>query len=819
MAFANPALLIAGMGMLLVPIIVHLIKQQKPRHLIFPALQFVQKRIQSNQSRLRFRHWLLLLMRCLGIFLIAASFAQPSSSSSTFGTWLILGALGLLAILLLFVLLSTLVLFRPINILFFAIVCTLFASVAISIGIIFFRSFDEEGEAMIGSDQSPVSAVLLIDNSPRMQFEMAGQGEGNEVNQSQSRLDASRTTAEWLVRQLPDGSNVSIVDASANEPFFCVDKAAAIKRISALTIKYLTVPIPERLENILRFLDQDSELGSLEPDQGLPREIYVFSDLSVESWRSKRRKEVQLKLADRAETSVYLVDVGVAEAANYRLDDLELLTDAISVGGSADIVARVIRQGPPGERPVELIIDKIDPRRPSQRDGVTLEPEQRLLRSAAVTLEENGSQELSFSVQGLPRGIHHGVVRLRGGDALKVDNQRYFTIAVRDPWSVLLVRPKKRDEIDSEVADRIINAVLSPEDLVEAGQAEYQCKTIDQEKLLEENLSNYAAIFLLDPRPLDSRGWKALARFAQNGGGVAVFLGENSKNGLSAEESFLSEAALSVLGGRLGEIWTPPETWFSNPDYNHPIFSRFKRFETENLWRDFPVYQHWGLLPLEADKSEIQTILGYSNQQAAIVDRRLGSGTVLTVTTPFTEPGTLTGRIRWNDVTTGEWWPTALLIDQIAEYLVSSEKNQLNYNVGDNVSLLDHDNQDNRDVLLYTPRNEEPTELQFQEEQLRYRFTETPGNYRMKTIGKGGGRRGFSVNLESRQTDLSRVSEMTLDETLGKGRFKLAKTKKEIVREQGYRREGKKFFSFLLTLFAIVVLLEFLMSNRFYRKV
>jgi hypothetical protein len=89
----------------------------------------------------------------------------------------------------------------------------------------------------------------------------------------------------------------------------------------------------------------------------------------------------------------------------------------------------------------------------------------------------------------------------------------------------------------------------------------------------------------------------------------------------------------------------------------------------------------------------------------------------------------------------------------------------------------------------------------------------------MKTIGKGGGRRGFSVNLESRQTDLSRVSEMTLDETLGKGRFKLAKTKKEIVREQGYRREGKKFFSFLLTLFAIVVLLEFLMSNRFYRKV
>lgn len=76
MTFIHP-LLLGGLILIGVPILLHLIMRQKPRHLLFPAVRFLLKRHQSNQRKLQLRHLLLLLMRMLLIACVCIALARP----------------------------------------------------------------------------------------------------------------------------------------------------------------------------------------------------------------------------------------------------------------------------------------------------------------------------------------------------------------------------------------------------------------------------------------------------------------------------------------------------------------------------------------------------------------------------------------------------------------------------------------------------------------------------------------------------------------------------------------------------------------------
>ena len=77
MGFLTPALL-AGIGLIAVPIVLHLVMRRQPKLLTFPALRFVKQRNEANRRRLNFRHLLLLALRCLLIAGIAFSLARPT---------------------------------------------------------------------------------------------------------------------------------------------------------------------------------------------------------------------------------------------------------------------------------------------------------------------------------------------------------------------------------------------------------------------------------------------------------------------------------------------------------------------------------------------------------------------------------------------------------------------------------------------------------------------------------------------------------------------------------------------------------------------
>ncbi len=120
---------------------------------------------------------------------------------------------------------------------------------------------------------------------------------------------------------------------------------------------------------------------------------------------------------------------------------------------------------------------------------------------------------------------------------------------------------------------------------------------------------------------------------------------------------------------------------------------------------------------------------------------------------------------------------------------------------------------------VYTPRADKlPTTVNTIEGQVRYRFTDDPGQYRLKGV-EDPVLRGFSVNLPESSTDLTRIEPDELDGILGPDRYQMATQQNEIQRQQGTTRRGQEFYPLLLLMMMVVFAVEYLMSNRFYRTV
>src|SRR5438093_8446902 len=76
MTFVHPFLL-GGLLLVGIPVLIHLIMQQKPKRLPFPAFRFLLQRHRTNQRTLRLRHLLLLALRVLAIAAVCLALARP----------------------------------------------------------------------------------------------------------------------------------------------------------------------------------------------------------------------------------------------------------------------------------------------------------------------------------------------------------------------------------------------------------------------------------------------------------------------------------------------------------------------------------------------------------------------------------------------------------------------------------------------------------------------------------------------------------------------------------------------------------------------
>ena len=787
--------LILGLGGLLIgiPILLHMLMQPKPKAYQFPALRFVKEMHQTNQRSLNLRHWVLLLLRCLLLLALAAAFAKPSTVSSAFGNWLGVGAGLVLSLLVGGLFLYALLWSKPANIPLAVVVGLVLALLLAYTGYTFQAATSKDTSHILADQQAPVASLILVDNSPRFSY----------VRENRTLLEKVQDHGRWLIGQLPLNSKVAVMETDDEFPFFSVDISAARKRLNTLDINYATSPLPETMERAIKFL-ADTEFER--------KEIYVFTDMTRVSWNSSGDSLKRL-LERNPDVSVFVIDVGVEDPSNFALGELKMSASSIPMKGKLELETQVRSNGPGSDLLLRMFLEKPDESRPVRRDGETLVPEQHWTRVANVAVEDDSVVSAKIILQDeLAEGVHHGWLEIEGSDSLSADDKRHFTIEVRPSWPALVVHPEN----------------VKPgnvQDILEIADGMFQAKAIPQSQLAGEPLQDYSLIMLLNPKPISPQMWGILESYVEAGGGLAVFLGHNALTLRKPDEAFRTEAAARVLPGILAIDWLKKKSGvlMTFDNLTHPILKRFRTQDTRGIWQPFPVYRHWEIQTDPSD-ANVQVIARYSNGVGAIFQRTIGGGRVICMTTPVTEPVSPRDRKSWNDLfnfgSGYSPWPGVMLVTEIASFLASSNRDRINLGVGQSMTMFNDINLMPADYRLFTPRNEEPIRVTSAEGLLRYKFTDTPGAYRLKgQFNDQSILRGFSVNMPADSTDLNRVDEATLTGILGEERFRLAREREEIERQQGTTRLGQEFYPVLALCMCLLLALELIMSNRFYKKV
>ena len=76
--------LLAGLAMVALPVLFHLLMKQKPKRIKFPAIRFLLQKQNKNQRRMNIQHWLLLLLRMLVVVLICLALSRPRITMGDF---------------------------------------------------------------------------------------------------------------------------------------------------------------------------------------------------------------------------------------------------------------------------------------------------------------------------------------------------------------------------------------------------------------------------------------------------------------------------------------------------------------------------------------------------------------------------------------------------------------------------------------------------------------------------------------------------------------------------------------------------------------
>lgn len=910
-------LIALGAGLAAGPVILHLLMQEKPKRMVFPALRFVLQKQYVALRSMRLRHWLLLLLRVAVIALVALALSRPAAATALFGGYILLGVTLLSGVFFLFLTLfwrnrsgqvDGTVPVRsgvrsaqqrswnrswPLILLSFIVAGHVVAAGYLGLQL----ASGDDGPVLSG--KQPVTAAIVVDTSPRMNYRY----------NNQSRLQQAQEMAHAILEQLPAGSQLAILDSSPESPGLSLDLAAAGQQIDSLQTSFQSVNLVQRAKAALELLD-DSPLDN--------RELYLISDLTRPSWTSAG-SQPRLQLDDR-DGMVYLVDVGMKSYDNWSVSAWNMPNPSITPGGVFKVNCTISRQaveggeedlvqavaadhlskdgegsdtpeatmdsstdgGPlvtaegssrePETRTVRLLIEKPQPGRPVHRNGETLTSTEFWERFTQVTLAPGQSMEVGFQVANLPKGEHQAWVEIVGGDALPFDNQRYMTVRVEDAWQALVVN-------GPGVKEANLVEAISPTELREAGQTSFACKVIEAPEMETLVLSDYRVVFLLDPAPLDDNQWRLLQRYVKNGGSLAVFLGHNALSSVgqkaTVDPAFQTTLARELLPGRLEDPWRSPEGQLALDPiaWDHPIFSRMKDLRTQFIWGRLPVFMHFGLRiegqsdptddtaedqsadspgpgangesgpPQSGDRSDspapdrtlpasrdtdstlraVRVLATFTNNMPAICETTYGQGQVITLTTPITDPVRPEDRRPWNSfmVDIGDWsFMYYLLINEISEYLATSQASSLNGFVGESFFLSSDSLDSPGRFALFRPNNQEPIEIPVEKGRVFVDFTRQPGSYRLSGLNTQNEpvQRGFSVNVATGISELTRIGKSQLDSILGKGHYLVAETEDQIVRNQGQGRVGLEFYPSLIRFLAILFLCELMFSNFFYRS-
>lgn len=623
------------------------------------------------------------------------------------------------------------------------------------------------GAGWLADAEEPVAAVFVFDTAPRMDLREA----------NRTRLEQAAAMARTLFAKLPPESKVAVLDTAGGLAAFSPTIAAASVRIDRLATATPALALSEAIVEGLRLLDT-AELAR--------HEIYVFTDCSRGAAEGPPVPDVA---ASHPETSLLWVDVGAKAPQNFAIDAIDLSHDRLPVGTPLVITASLSRSGADANRAVAVEMVGSDGR--STRRAVK-----------PVAWKENVPGEVAFEIAGLEPGVRQGRVVIDGTDDFTADDARSFTIEVGAPARVLVAAPAPAD-----TTGRFVSQAIAPAALAKAGRARFEAVRVDVEKIDTTSWDGFDAVVLVDPPPLPPQTWSHLREWIADGHGLVVWLGPRAKEA----GAFNVATAREVLGGSIVRVWrtTGDDNFLAPAALDHPLLAAFRRVGDAVPWQDFPVERHW-----EFAADAAQTVAAFRNGLPAILEHRIGQGTVVVVTTPVSQ--TADDPDAWNTLATGfEPWPFVILANETLLHAIATDDDR-NVIAG-RPAVLHVDRRDMAAVFVRTPTGDEvPVAVDQDRRTITVNGTQEPGNYAVRAGGEAGGfAKGFSAVLAPRATDYVRLAPDRMTALIGATQ-RVARTEGELVRDVALGRIGAELFGWLILLAAAAMAADWMLANRFY---
>lgn len=778
MGFLNATLLF-GMAISAIPIALHLLGRKEPRRYEFPAVRFLTQRFETTRQRLRVRHWSLLALRVLALAGLAAAMAQPHISEGLWGTWLSIGGVGLLGLAA-----GGFAIWGFLTGKSKQIVVALSALAACCLaGSIVWAGVTVLGNpAPVVTKQAASAVAIVFDNSPRSLYQ----------TEERSRLEEARDWANWIIDHFSEDSLIAVVDRSARPITPAIDMAAARRSIQKTKALQTVQPLQQRLDAAIAFV-QSSKLEQ--------KAVYVVTDLAEESWLGERSTSVP------EDVTIRIVDVGDPVFRNVGFSLPQIASATTAVDSPASVTLQIIAEGEisKAKLPVELKLFQQDASLPVLRDGETVYPIAQTVDRREVDLiaeseisqssasEASRSFEVTLAIPPLKPGIHHAEIVIANEDPLEIDNRRFLTLYAEQAPKILIV---SNNESEADVIKRALEASSG-------GGTEFRVDTARTSEVQSSDLSRYEAVGVLDP-PRDNLAWQeALLAWVQGGGQLFVSLGPSWADPES-DAAFEN----SLIGNSVRQWRVPEPGHFVSPRQStHPALAPLAPLEGQVPWQASPIYRYW---QIENEELDITIARFSGSNHPALIDRKLGDGRMLLLTTPI--PGVDGPSRRWNELFSGEeFLPAFLLVRGVFAHLARRDPGTLNVVVGQPVGLKHKESAATR-YQLFAPRMP-PVAVDASNNQIVPGPPKIAGHYWLRNRD---GQAGFSANIAEEATRLMRVDSARLDDMLGADRYKVVRQRDEMDWSLASGASAQPFYAQILLMICGIFVLEQFLSNRFY---
>ncbi len=783
--------ILAGLAAISIPMLLHMLGKRQPQLIDFPALRFVRQTQQDHSKSWKLRHFLLLLLRILLIAVLVFALARPRVHSAAMGSVIGISGLVILAIIASLAAAIGWASRRPIAVWGAAALIAL----ALWLGSAAwgYRTI-AQGPALPTSDTTaPVAVAIILDTSPSMSYKA----------QNQTRLEAAKDMAAWLLNRLPVDSHVGVFTGVPIGSLSQSPQGAntQISRIEGTTER---VDLLDRLRMAIDLVLED---------QLERREIYILTDMNSAAWGAAQDELTKQIESVKGQVLIQIVDVGAPQTLNWQLGDLKVDFNSVPVGG--DITVRVpVTQATEGKQAansvtVELWQEAIDPKLPVLNSGQLQLPDSSVVARQVVNFTSDGTVEVELIAKKLTEGIHHFTVKLDKNDPLSIDNQRFLTVTAKKQQPTLIVS-------NNEDASQVLRLLLDPTAISEAGQGQNSLiTTITYGQLPQATLTRYSVIALYDPGSLAANVVQALREHVTGGGGLMIILGRTLEPVAATVDTLPISELLPGTGAQVLSRPTSDRQAFWNPvAQTHPVYQDLEIPANDIAWQLMPIYRNWSFTTFRENVQVLASLTGV--ESPLLTMQSVGQGQVLTLTTPIPE-FEKTKKPLWNELWISEqyWWAWGVLSGSLRT-LSGANQSSLSFFAGSNVTLPNDANLWPRNWELYTPRAERFS-LEANNGVLTTGAHSDVGTYYLRANRGGPVTRGFSVNVESADTLLQKIDVATLDNVLGKDTYHVARQQEEIESSVGQARFGSELYPLLMLFVAGIFLAEQFMSNRFYK--